>query len=561
MKDYRQLFFQRLKMELLDKSENKQEVYLYFIKGNQLFACEVEIDVTGRLMIKYTEELHELFKKIDKRVILNQLAAKYKDQWRDAYDSVSAQLARKENIKPNRVAQVILGPFYNLSRAAQSYNIYLSFYFSLQEVAKIVDFNKVKRYEQVIINGKSYYTIDDTAKSLKLEEKLLADNANTKTPIAPIQENQEEDDRLLVESLAIEHFVNLNKTTLAFAPGINLFIGKNGVGKTNVLKLLYVMLRALQEYSKQRKLYGRSYAEVLSQKIRETFQASKDKLGGIVSKTVIGEGMQVKMDLRYLGQKAEEIKFSLLRDTTDQIAKANIQVSDILEAEIGDNANPIFIPSKEVLGIHDAIRKSYSQFIQGFDATYNDLVQILHPFVEEGGQDSAFQTIVQSIEKELLEGQIEYNSDSSAFFFRNSAQQVFEMTMTAEGIKQLGIIPVLIKTGQLRSGSILFLDEPDNNLSPWAIKRFIQILVELAQLGVQVFLNSHSYFVINRLHIEARKLGRKDFMKIFSMKKMANGLVDVETRDLQEGLPKHNPILDESMALFNDEINLSLGHD
>jgi ABC-type multidrug transport system ATPase subunit len=39
----------------------------------------------------------------------------------------------------------------------------------------------------------------------------------------------------------------------------------------------------------------------------------------------------------------------------------------------------------------------------------------------------------------------------------------------------------LIKTKALHAGSILFLDEPDNNLNPVMINKFVEILIKLVR--------------------------------------------------------------------------------
>ncbi len=132
------------------------------------------------------------------------------------------------------------------------------------------------------------------------------------------------------------------------------------------------------------------------------------------------------------------------------------------------------------------------------------------------------------------------------------------MTMTAEGVKQVGIIPVLIKTGQLHSGSIIFLDEPDNNLNPVTINKFVRILIDLAKAGVQIFISSHNYFIVKRLHIFAKQFKETDF-RVFSLIDYDNdSRIDVEYKDLKLGLPKYNPIVDEALDMFNDDIKTEL---
>lgn len=64
---------------------------------------------------------------------------------------------------------------------------------------------------------------------------------------------------------------------------------------------------------------------------------------------------------------------------------------------------------------------------------------------------------------------------------------------TSSGIKQIGIIQLLLSKEKLKQGSFLMIDEPEVNLHPkWQFK-FAEILVILAkELDITIYLNSHS---------------------------------------------------------------------
>ena len=80
------------------------------------------------------------------------------------------------------------------------------------------------------------------------------------------------------------------------------------------------------------------------------------------------------------------------------------------------------------------------------------------------------------------------------------------------------------------------------------IAQFLDTIFMLAETGVQFFISSHSYFVIKRLYILAH---RKDFsLPVLSFDK---GVCSVS--NLRDEMPQ-NPIIDESIALYKDEISL-----
>ena len=64
---------------------------------------------------------------------------------------------------------------------------------------------------------------------------------------------------------------------------------------------------------------------------------------------------------------------------------------------------------------------------------------------------------------------------------------------TSSGIKQIGIIQLLLSKEILKPGSFLIIDEPEVNLHPEWQFRFAEILVILAkELDITIYLNSHS---------------------------------------------------------------------
>ena len=71
---------------------------------------------------------------------------------------------------------------------------------------------------------------------------------------------------------------------------------------------------------------------------------------------------------------------------------------------------------------------------------------------------------------------------------------------TSSGIKQIGVIQLLLANHKLKPGTFLIIDEPEVNLHPeWQFK-FAEILVLLAkELGVVVYLNSHSPMFIESM--------------------------------------------------------------
>ena len=83
--------------------------------------------------------------------------------------------------------------------------------------------------------------------------------------------------------------------------------------------------------------------------------------------------------------------------------------------------------------------------------------------------------------------------------------------LSAAGIKQIGILEILLQNGSLKENSFLIIDEPESNLHPeWQIK-FAQILVSLVkELDIYIYLNSHSPMFIEAMSLYSQYYGLLD---------------------------------------------------
>lgn len=78
-------------------------------------------------------------------------------------------------------------------------------------------------------------------------------------------------------------------------------------------------------------------------------------------------------------------------------------------------------------------------------------------------------------------------------------KKVVTKSDTPSGIKQMGIIQLLLLNNKLKKGDYLIIDEPEVNLHPdWQFK-FAEILVLLAKLDITIYINSHSPLLIESI--------------------------------------------------------------
>ena len=62
----------------------------------------------------------------------------------------------------------------------------------------------------------------------------------------------------------------------------------------------------------------------------------------------------------------------------------------------------------------------------------------------------------------------------------------------------------LISTGVLLEQGYLFWDEPEANLNPKLIKMLAKVILALAEQGIQIFIASHSLFLLREIEVLVR---------------------------------------------------------
>lgn len=351
----------------------------------------------------------------------------------------------------------------------------------------------------------------------------------------------------LFKSLVVENFVVFQKKLEWKHSSLNVIIGENDTGKTHLLKLMYSIGRAIEEYSKKK--VGpepKDLSELLAQKLRWTFLPQKFELGRLVSR---GSGNRLEINLRW--NTTGELKFRFGQGTVSKIVE--LQTNGLPELE-GNKAT--FVPTKEILSMFDAIVATRETIeIASFDDTYYDLVQDYRQPTTKGKLQDNIKQVIKHLEDVTGGGEIEMEKDGNIVFRRG--KDVFNMHQTAEGIKKIGILARLMRNRRLTpsGGSMLFVDEPEVNLHPKAIILFAEMLHEFAQSGIQVYITTHSYILLKRLEQLAREK-KTDYSLLDLRKQEGVGVIGNVTK-LADGLPQ-NPIVEESLRLFDLDVQLDL---
>jgi predicted ATPase len=124
-----------------------------------------------------------------------------------------------------------------------------------------------------------------------------------------------------------------------------------------------------------------------------------------------------------------------------------------------------------------------------------------------------------------------------------------EMPLVAEGIRKLAMLAQLIAVGALEKGGYLFWDEPEANINPRLVKVIARVILQLASAGIQIFIATHSYFLLKELDILT--IEQPIPTRYFSLLKGEEGVV-VESGDSLDDL-QSIVALDEELAQFDRE--------
>lgn len=137
------------------------------------------------------------------------------------------------------------------------------------------------------------------------------------------------------------------------------------------------------------------------------------------------------------------------------------------------------------------------------------------------------------IEKEIsqiINGKFFYERGEFKFVSNDDIKS--DMSNTASGTKQIGLIQLLLANRKLKENSFLIIDEPEVNLHPdWQYK-LAKILVLLAKrLNISIYINTHSPLFIESMHAFSYYYDILDRTSYHLAKPFKDNLFDIEEID------------------------------
>jgi predicted ATPase len=293
----------------------------------------------------------------------------------------------------------------------------------------------------------------------------------------------------MLSRLHIQNFTVFADAKLEFANGLNVIIGSNGTGKSHLLKLAYTAARWSQESSKSSQNDKASLQKRLAEKLTKVFRP--DSLGRLARRSADGR-QRAEIAVNFAGHKKRDFVFSFATNNKSDV------MLDKPPAEYYTEET-VFFPTKEMLSMFPNFTSLYRDYELSLDETYYDLCLALERPLLRGPRFQAISKLLDPIEK-ILNGKI--SVDNGRFYLKQKGKGEFEIPLVAEGFRKLGTVAYLLANGALAKQSILFWDEPETNLNPAYMQDVAKMLVRLAANGTQLFVATHSLFMLRELSLQ-----------------------------------------------------------
>lgn len=326
----------------------------------------------------------------------------------------------------------------------------------------------------------------------------------------------------MLKSATFSNFTSIPSDQWDFSPGLNIIVGENGLGKSHALKALYSILNSL-------KPDGAQFRGALSEKVGKSQleKAIADELVGNMRPDSLGRLVKRKQ-----GRNRAEVSVSFKNkglNTSFGFAtnsKTQVDITTLPTSMLGKP--PVFIPTRELITLCPWFVSLFDSYSVPFEKTWRDTVLLLGAPSLRGPREKKVGELLSPIEA-AMGGKVEVDANGRFFLRVNGGRM--ESALVAEGLRKFAMLARLISTGVLLEQGYLFWDEPETNLNPKLIKVLAQVIVSLADQGIQVFLATHSVFLVREIAILTGGRKQKTQSKYFSL--AASG--DDEVSRLEQG--------------------------
>jgi predicted ATPase len=155
-------------------------------------------------------------------------------------------------------------------------------------------------------------------------------------------------------------------------------------------------------------------------------------------------------------------------------------------------------------------------------------------------------TIATDLLENTLGGEFIFKDDSLSF--KDKSGRDISKNLVSFGMTNLGMIQALLKHNVITKGSFVFIDEPETNLHPdWQVK-LMEVLLILAQAGVNIVITTHSTDLLKALEVNLKKQkieAKDDFLSVHFVD-LDGKLFEFESKDSDQQLIEARNLLNSA---------------
>lgn len=306
----------------------------------------------------------------------------------------------------------------------------------------------------------------------------------------------------MLKSLELRNFTAFKDAELKFAPGLNVAVGENGTGKSHILKVaysaIYVSAKGKKDSGSENPTKGHLQGAV-ADKLNAVFRP--DELGRLTSRNRNGR-QRCEVNCCFSDTK-QDLSFSFNTQSKKEV------IIDNTPSAWGEKI-PVYLPTRELLTIYPGFISLYETTQLPFEETWRDTCVLLGAPLLKGNRLKKIKEMLVPLE-EAMGGRVELDKAGRFYLYINGNS--IEIHLIAEGLRKLAMIARLIAAGLLIDKGYLFWDEPDSNLNPKIIKVVARTILHLCKRGIQVFVATHSLFLMREIDILLRSA---EFQKVHS---------------------------------------------
>lgn len=330
---------------------------------------------------------------------------------------------------------------------------------------------------------------------------------------------------------------------LDFSKGLNVIVGENGTGKTHLLKMAYSLIATSAENG--RNPNASPPTKTLLQK------AYADKLMGVFKPDALG-----RLASRKQGRARCEVTLTFSKPELNVAmsfatnAQSDVQVETLPKK--WDEKKALYLPTRELMTIYPGLVALYDSHYLPLEETWRDTCLHLGMLPLRGRRSEAIANLLEPLEK-AMGGKVVLEK-SGQFYLNIPGSGKMEMYLVAEGLRKLAMLAQLISNGILQEHGYLFWDEPEANLNPKLVHLVAYVIHALALNGVQVFIATHSYFLLKEIELLSKQQPLPQ--RYFALVKEEGVVGHIEQADTLMDL-ENLVTLEEELAQYDREMVLS----